>query len=80
MAMRALTKKQVTALFELVKNKEWFPGCGFYWKNYSTTIRMMDALVRHGVAVEIGENSYRPHPNAKAVLSIHYSKTTLDSL
>jgi hypothetical protein len=30
-------------------NGEWFPGCGWHWGNKSTTIKLLDSLVRRGL-------------------------------
>lgn len=51
MTTRPLGENQVHALRALVEHSGWRPGCGWIWANRSTTVRLLDSLVRRGLAV-----------------------------
>lgn len=51
--MRALGKEQTAVLRALRDHHgEYLPGGGWYWGNYSTSLRLMRSLVRRGMASE----------------------------
>lgn len=37
----------------------WYPGAGWVWSNASTTIRLLDSLVKRGLATKTLEKSRR---------------------
>lgn len=53
-AERPLGKNQALALKTLKErnNGVWTPGCGWTWNNYSTTVRLLDSLVRRGLVTK----------------------------
>lgn len=53
--VRPLGSTQQHVLWSMVsfdRNGIWFPGCGWYWKNNSTTTRIMYSLKRRGLVTE----------------------------
>lgn len=51
---RALGSNQVQALRCLAEfnNGTWYPGAGWEWGNTSTTVRLLDSLVKRGLATK----------------------------
>lgn len=49
---RPLTDPQISVLRSLRTRNggRWWAGCGWYYDNYSGTVRILDALVRKGMA------------------------------
>jgi hypothetical protein len=47
---RELGKIQKAVLGMLRERDAWWEGCGWYWDNWSNTKRVMDTLVKRGVA------------------------------
>ena len=49
-----LTEDQGQALRSLAAHNagNWWPGCGWVWKNRSCTVRLLRSLVRRGLATE----------------------------
>lgn len=58
---RPLGENQRHALRALAENNcgVWYPGAGWVWANTSTTIRLLDSLVRRGLATKTLEKSRR---------------------
>lgn len=59
---KALGKTQMSILRSLVNYQGWSGGCGWYWTNYSTTVRLLDSLVKRGLAtkhVAFGRDAYK---------------------
>ncbi|MGL5386667.1 MAG: hypothetical protein ACRDCA_12565 [Serratia sp. (in: enterobacteria)] len=54
MSALKLGKNQQSCLEWLYSRKGWFPGCGWIWNGRSGTIRIMESLVKKGVAVKSG--------------------------
>lgn len=48
--MVKLGEIQKHALRCLIEHKTWHVGCGWLWNNHSGTTRLMESLVRKGVA------------------------------
>lgn len=46
--MRKLSAAQEFALKRLAHDM-WYPGCGWYWGNTNTTIRITESLLRRGL-------------------------------
>lgn len=58
--MSVLGDTQVAVLRSLAREHgSWHPGCGWVWKNRSTTIRILDSLVRRGLVTRT-QRSYGP--------------------
>jgi hypothetical protein len=55
MAGRPLGENQTYALKSLAENNggTWYPGAGWIWGNVSTTVRLLDSLVRRGLATRV---------------------------
>lgn len=51
---RRLGENQSHALRCLAEygNGTWYPGAGWVWTNVSTTVRLLDSLVRRGLATK----------------------------
>lgn len=52
---RPLGDTQRHVLWSLVSHESigvWYPGSGWYWKNTSTTVRIMDSLEKRGLVVK----------------------------
>lgn len=47
-----LGKNQESVLRALIKHKGWMPGCGWVWSTRSETLRIMQSLVKKGLAIE----------------------------
>lgn len=73
MAGRPLGENQLAALRALAENNggTWYPGGGWVWGNTSTTLRLLDSLVRRGMATKteksraVGSGKYtrrEPYP------------------
>lgn len=60
MAGRPLGENQRWALRSLAEHNEgtWYPGAGWVWSNRSTTVRLLDSLVRRGLATRV-ERTHR---------------------
>lgn len=39
----------------------WHPGCGWYWANTSTTVRMLDSLVKRGLLAKYDDKPGYPN-------------------
>jgi hypothetical protein len=52
--MRKLGDNQRITLQSLLEHRGWSPGCGWVWNNYSGTVRLLDSLVRRGLAAKTG--------------------------
>lgn len=54
MAGRLLGENQAYALKCLAEHNEgtWYPGAGWVWNNLSSTVRLLDSLVRRGLATK----------------------------
>lgn len=52
---RPLGENQSYALRCLARHNEgtWYPGSGWVWTNVSTTVRLLDSLVRRGLATKV---------------------------
>lgn len=50
--MRPLGKVQALILESLRSHKRWHPGCGWIWGTYSETVRLLDSLVKRGLATK----------------------------
>lgn len=37
----------------------WYPGCGWIWNNQSSTIRLLDSLISHGLVMREAERPRR---------------------
>ena len=48
--MRKLGKTQVSVLRSLREHGGWWAGCGWIWSNRSETIKLLDSLVKRGLA------------------------------
>ena len=48
--MRPLGKTQKRLLQLLKERHGWHPGCGWYWDSRTGTERVLDSLVRRGLA------------------------------
>lgn len=59
MALRPLGEKQKQILHILNHQSGWYPGCRWIWGNRSETIRILDSLVKRGLAQNI-ENENHP--------------------
>jgi diketogulonate reductase-like aldo/keto reductase len=66
---RSLTDNQRFLLKALVQHKVWYGGCGWIWSNNSTTMRMLDSLVKRGLAEKVGVTEYRPTETANRTFS-----------
>jgi hypothetical protein len=44
---------QSGVLKSLTELKSWYPGCGWIWKNLSITTRVLNSLVRRGLAERV---------------------------
>jgi DNA-binding MarR family transcriptional regulator len=51
MANRPMGENQEYALKALAEHNggTWYPGAGWVWTNVSTTVRLLDSLVRRGL-------------------------------
>lgn len=58
---RPLGENQRHALRALAENNggTWYPGARWVWANTSTTIRLLDSLVRRGLATKTLKKSRR---------------------
>lgn len=64
---RILGDNQAYALKCLAEHNEgtWHPGAGWVWTNRSTTVRLLDSLVRRGFATrveKINRRTREPYP------------------
>lgn len=63
MSNRKLGKTQISWLKCCIRDGAsgvWFPGCGHYWKNRSTSINLCESLVRRGLMEKIDDRpTYR---------------------
>lgn len=53
--MRPLGDNQRHVLWNMISHDRtgvWYPGAGWYWKNTSTTIRIMDSLTKRGLVTK----------------------------
>jgi DNA-binding PadR family transcriptional regulator len=52
---RRLGENQSYALKALAEHNggTWYPGSGWVWTNVSTTLRLLDGLVRRGLATRV---------------------------
>lgn len=67
MAGRPLGENQSYALRCLAEYNggTWYPGAGWVWSNRSTTVRLLDSLVRRGLATRVEKTDRRtrdPYP------------------
>jgi hypothetical protein len=55
MTGRPLGENQAYALRCLAEHNAgtWYPGAGWIWGNRSTTVRLLDSLVRRGLATRV---------------------------
>lgn len=67
--MKALTNNQRAVLKSLVQYHAWYSGCGWIWSNNSTTMRMLDSLVKRGLAEKVGVTEYRPTEKGNAYIT-----------
>lgn len=51
---KAIGVNQFHILGALIEHRGWRDGCGWYWTNTSTTVRLLEALVKHGLAKKVG--------------------------
>lgn len=58
----------------LVERRFWYAGCGWMWDTRSSTERLMDALVKKGVASKVTAN-IRYRPDGPPVEIIKYEPT-----
>jgi len=58
---RPLGKTQQSVLESVRERRGWSEGCGWVWGNYSTTVRVLEALVRRGLVVKTEETSRHGH-------------------
>lgn len=70
---RPLGKEQRDFLCSLVQLKQWTQGCGWLWRNDSRTLRLLDSLVKRGLA-EVVKRPHRPSAPDQ-VLYDHYLPT-----
>lgn len=69
--MRKLGKNQESILRALVENRRWHAigfGCGWIWSTPRETERLLDTLVKRGLAKRVLENGalvYRPTDEGK---------------
>lgn len=54
-----LTETQAYIVKLFVERGDWYPGSGWVWSNRSTTIRMLDGLVRKGVLIRVSDTPYK---------------------
>ena len=65
-----LGRNQRQALVALDREHGWHPGCGWIWENYSETVRLLNTLVKRGLA----EVKTRDFGNGRRVYQ-HYQIT-----
>lgn len=80
---RPLGKNQAMALKTLKErnNGVWSPGCGWTWSNLSTTVRLLDSLVRRGLVTKTeGTNrTGRTYPIYRVVAEEKVATTLIDT-
>jgi primosomal protein N' len=59
--VRPLTDDQRHVLKALHDNNQgiWYPSCGWYWANRSTTVQHMEALVKKGYVEAVSQEKYK---------------------
>ncbi len=78
---RGMGDVQWSVLRSLVQHKSWSPGCGWLWDTRNGTIKLMEALVKRGLATKERvavlryrdepmryHDEYRPSPSAEEAL------------
>lgn len=57
---RKLGEVQEGVLRALREHRVFYAGCGWTWENYSTTVRVLDSLVKRGLATRIERPTLGP--------------------
>lgn len=68
---KALGSTQRSMLKALKEHKGWSRGCGWLWDTHSNTVRILDSLVKRGLANFIVSGSY---PRGRYVISVEGEK------
>jgi hypothetical protein len=55
MSAQPLGKKQKSILESLKGHKLYYPGCGWYWDTPSGTVKLLESLVKRGLARKVRE-------------------------
>jgi hypothetical protein len=69
-----LGSTQIKVLKSLVKRGSWYAGCGWMWDTRSGTERLMEALVKKGVATK-ATATIRYRPDGPPVKIVKYEPT-----
>ena len=55
----ALGENQEIMLRALAERRAWYGGCGYAWGTYSATVRIMESLVKRGLAAKAEQQAIR---------------------